>query len=108
MQFRIPLSLKEYVTVVRFSAYTRGEMSVIASDVACMVMPGRDLVSLEDGVPIRQSDLRSDWTVLLERPNGDISEGDVLRRADGSELQVYGVRRLGNVMFLEINNVAIP
>ena len=107
MFFRIPPSLKEFITVVRPSAFERGVEAVIASDVACLVIPGRDLVSLASGVPIKQSDLRSDWTVLLERPDTDIAEGDFLRRSDGSELQVYGIRRLGSVMLLEINNEVV-
>ena len=108
MRFRIPPALKETLTVLRRSAFERGDETVIAENVVCLVLPGRDLVSLDGGIPIKQSDLRSDWTVLLERPNPAIHEGDFLSRPDGSELQVFGIRRLGGVMFLEINNVAIP
>ena len=108
MRFRIPPQLKEPLTVVRRSATERNVETVIAENVVCMVLPGRDLVILDDGIAVKQSDLRSDWTILLERPNPDISEGDFLYRSDGSELQVFGTRRVGNVMFLEINNVAIP
>ena len=108
MLFRIPPSLKELVTVARRSAFERGDETVIAENVVCMVLPGRDLVSLNMGIPIQESDLRTDWTVLLEQPAAAIDVGDFMYRADGSELQVSGVRRLGDVMLLEINNVVIP
>lgn len=109
MRFRIPPHLKETVTVIRFSAYERDGEETIATDVKCMVTPGRALVRLESGVPIKQSDLRSDLAVLLEKPNSDIAEGDVLRRSDGSELQVYDVRSLrgGGVMLLETNSISV-
>ena len=68
----------------------RDEETTIAENVVCLVQPGRDLIDVESGVPIKRSDLRTDWTVLLEKPNPDIIEGDFLRRLDGSELQVYG------------------
>ena len=110
MRFRIPPHLKERVTVKRDSAYESGALITVAETVACLIVPGRDLVHLESGVSVKQSDLRSDWTVLLETPNPAISEGDFLLRADGSELKVHGVRRIGDgqVMLLEINNVTIP
>lgn len=110
MRFRIPLHLKETVTVKRASAFDRGGLITVAENVKCLIAPGRDLVHLESGVPVKQSDLRSDWTVLLEKPNLEITEGDFLVRADGSELKVHGVRSLsnGHVMLLEINNVTVP
>ena len=107
MRFRIPPALKETVTVVRESAFKRDEETTIAENVVCQVQPGRDLIDVESGVPIKRSDLRTDWTVLLEKPNSDIIEGDFLRRLDGSELQVYGVRQIGDVMLLEINNAGV-
>ena len=110
MRFRIPPHLKESVTVQRESALARGALTTVASAVKCMVMPSRELVQLQWGVPIKQTDLRSDSAVLLEVPNADITEGDVVVRADGSELKVYGVRSLrgGQVMLLETNNVSLP
>ena len=108
MRFRIPPELKEQLRVIRRSAFERSEETVIAENVVCMVFPGRDLVGLDGAIPVKQSDLRSDWTVLLERPRPEIQEGDFLYRADGTELQVFGTRLLGRVMLLEINNVAIP
>ena len=108
MRFRIPLHLKETVTVKRESAFERGALVTIAEGVKCMVTPSRELVHLESGVPVKQTDLRSDSAVLLEVPNADITEGDLILRSDGSELQVYGVRPLGYVMLLETNNVAVP
>ena len=110
MRFRIPPHLKETVTVKRESAFERGELTTIATAVQCMVMPSRELVQLQWGVPIKQTDLRSDSAVLLEVPNADITEGDVVLRADGSELKVYGVRSMrgGQVMLLETNNVSVP
>lgn len=108
MLFRIPPALKEVLTVVRRSAFERGDETVIAENVVCMVQPGRDLVGLDMGIPIKASDLRTDWTILLEQPNPSIDEGDFLYRADGTELQVSGIRLLGDVMLLEINSVVIP
>ena len=110
MRFRIPLHLKETVTVKRESAFERGVLVTIAENVKCMVTPSRELVHLVWGVPVKQTDLRSDSAVLLEVPNGDITEGDLLLRSDGSELQVYGVRSLsnGHVMLLETNNISVP
>lgn len=108
MRFRIPPHLKETVTVKRESAFERGALVTIAEGVKCMVTPSRELVHLGDGVPVKQTDLRSDSAVLLEVPNADITEGDLILRSDGSELQVYGVRPLGYVMLLETNNVAVP
>lgn len=110
MRFRIPPHLKETVTVKRESAFERGVLVTIAEDVKCMVIPSRELVHLESGVPIKQTDLRSDSAVLLEVPNADITDGDLVLRSDGSELQVYGVRSMpgGHVMLLETNNVSVP
>ena len=110
MRFRIPPHLKETVTVKRESAFERGELITVAENVKCLVSPGRDLVRLASGVPVKQSDLRSDWTVLLEKPNLEITDGDFLVRSDGSELKVHDARRLENgaVMLLEISNVTVP
>lgn len=110
MRFRIPPHLKETVTVMRESAVERGELITVAEDVTCQISLGRDRVHLVSGVPVKQSDLRSDSVVLLEVPNIEITEGDILVRSDGSELKVHDVRFLsgGHVMLLEINNVAIP
>ena len=109
MRFRIPPHLKESVTVQRESAFENGALTTVATAVKCLVMPSRELVHLESGVPIKQTDLRSDSAVLLEVPNADITEGDVVLRADGSELKVYGVRSMrgGQVMLLETNNVSV-
>ena len=110
MRFRIPPHLKETVTVKRESAFERGELLTVAADVKCMVIPSRELVHLASGVPIKQTDLRSDSAVLLEVPNDAISDGDVIVRSDGSELQVYGTRAMrgGHVMLLETNQVSVP
>ena len=126
MRFRIPPQYKRIATVKRESAYDRS-LDVIAEDIVCSVQPGRDRVHLDNfGVPIRQSDLRANWTVLLEVPNKAITEGDILfipdlnpdgtQRLDANgnpvidELKIYNVRYIkgGTVMRLEINNAEIP
>ena len=110
MRFRIPPHLKETVTVKRESAFERDELVTIAEGIKCMVMPSRALMHLEAGVPIKQAAGRSDSGVLLEVPNADITEGDLLLRSDGSELQVCGVRSMqgGQVMLLETSRVSVP
>lgn len=106
MRFRIPPHLKETVTVMRESAFERGTLITVAEGVKCQIAPSKDLVHLESGVPVKESD----WTVLLEQPNEDITDGDFLVRSDGSELKVHGVRHLknGHVMLLEISDVTVP
>jgi len=98
MQFRIPPQLKETVTIIRNSAFESGTETVVAENVACMVVPQTDIVEVVDGVGL--SDM--EWAALLESPNADISEGDVLRRADGTELPIRRVRALGSVLQLEL------
>ena len=63
----------EKVTVVRFSA-GQNEETVIASDIMCLLSPVDD-------------DKFENWRASLEA-NRDIRKGDILRRKDGSELQV--------------------
>ena len=100
MQFRIPTQLKENITVVRKSAFERQEETHIATDVVCMIVPRTDVVRVVDGAGI--SDV--DWVALLEVPNADILAGDVVRRADGTELQIMQVRALGAVFQLELKD----
>lgn len=114
MRFRIPPHLKETVNVMRESAFERNNPEPVAEGVKCMIAPGKDLVHLESGVPVQESD----WIVLLELPNSAITEGDFLVFAEGSggdfpegtELKVHGIRSLknGHVMLLEINDVTVP
>lgn len=109
-QFRIPPELKETVTVMRESAFERGDrftspkILTIAEDVKCLVAPSRDFVHLQSGVPVELSG----WMVLLEQPNSEITDGDFLVRSDGSKLKVHGVRDLGDVMCLEIRDETVP
>ena len=98
MRFRIPLQLKESVTIVRKSAFESGSETIIAADVVCMVVPQTDIVEIVDGVGLSNME----WAALLETPNADISEGDVLRRADGTELPIRCLRALGSVLQLEL------
>ena len=114
MRFRIPPHLKETVNVMRESAFERGETETVAEGVKCLIAPGKDLVHLESGVPVQESD----WIVLLELPNSAIAQGDFLVFEEGSggdfpegaELKVHGIRSLknGHVMLLEINDVTVP
>ena len=105
MRFRIPPQLKETVTIVRKSAFERGRETIIAADVVCMIVPQTDIVQIVDGVGL--SDM--EWAALLEEPIADILEGDVLRRADETELPIHRVRALGSVLqlVLKVDSVVI-
>ena len=98
MRFRIPPQLKEKVTIVRKSAFERGSETIIATDVVCMIVPQTDIVQIVDGVGL--SDM--EWAALLEEPIADILEGDVVRRADETELPIHRVRALGSVLQLAL------
>ena len=100
MRFRIPPQLKEKITVVRKSAFEHGSETIVATDVVCMVVPQIDLVEIVDGVGI--SDI--EWAALLEEPNADIATGDVIRRADETELSIHRVRALGSVLQLMLKD----
>ena len=104
MRFRIPPQLKEQVTVIRQDAYERNKEMTIASNVVCLIAPERDPIRLDSGVAVGGTG----WEALLEQPNAEIIDGDILRRADGSELQVYRVRPLGGTMLLELRGDEIP
>ena len=104
MRFRIPPQLKETVTVVRQDAIVRSNIITIAEDVGCLIAPESDLIRLASGVAIGGTG----WSALLEKPNPDIIDGDILRRADGRELTVHRVRPLGDTMILELRGEAIP
>ena len=104
MRFRIPPHLKETVTVVRQDAFDRNNQMTIATDVVCLIAPESDLIRLASGVAIGGTG----WSALLEKPNPDIIGGDILRRADNSELTVHRVRPLGDTMILELRADEIP
>lgn len=104
MRFRIPPQLKETVTVVRQDAFERNKEMTIATDVKCLIAPESDLIRLAGGV----ASGGTGWAALLEKPNPDITGGDILRRADDSELTVHRVRPLGDTMVLELREDAIP
>ena len=104
MRFRIPPQLKETVTVVRQDAFDRSQEITVATDVVCLIAPERDVVRLTGGVAVGGTG----WEALLEKPNDDITDGDILRRADNSELTVHRVRPLGDTMLLELRGDAIP
>ena len=76
----------------------------IATDVVCLIAPESDLIRLASGVATGGTG----WSALLEKPNADITGGDILRRADNSELTVHRVRPLGETMILELRGEAIP
>ena len=63
----------ETVTIVRLS--TEREETIIASDVLCLIS------SVDDGN-------YENWKASLDTENREIRKGDILRRDDGSELQV--------------------
>ena len=66
--------LGESVTVVRLSA-DKEKKSIIASEIMCVIDPVDD-------------DKYENWKATLEKAESDIRKGDILRRGDGSELQV--------------------
>ena len=98
MRFRLPTQLKEKISIVRKSAFERAAETTIATDVICMIIPRTDIVQVVDGAGI--SDV--EWAALLETPHDDITAGDFVRRADGTELQIRRVRALGSVLQLEL------
>ena len=105
MRFRIPPQLKETVTVVRQDAFERSNEITVAEDVVCLIAPESDLIRLASGVAIGGTG----WAALLEKPNPDITGGDILRRvSDSRELTVHRVRPLGDTMILELRADEIP
>lgn len=104
MRFRIPPQLKQTVTVVRQDAFVRSNEITVAEDVVCLIAPESDLIRLASGVAVGGTG----WSALLEKPNSDIIGGDILRRADSSELTVHRVRPLGGTMILELRGDEIP
>ena len=63
----------ESVTVVRLLADKHEEL-IIASEIMCLIDPVEGKYDY--------------WKASLEKANGDIRKGDILRRDDGSELEV--------------------
>lgn len=104
MRFRIPPQLKEKVTVVRQDAFERSKEITVAENVVCLIAPESDLIRLASGVAIGGTG----WAALLEKLNSDITGGDILKRADSSELTVHRVRPLGDTMILELRGDEIP
>ena len=105
MRFRIPPNLKERVTVLRQDAFRRDNVMTVATDVACLITPDSDLIRLDaTGVALGGTG----WAALLEKPNADIKGGDILRRADNSELTVQRDRSVGDTMILELKADDIP
>ena len=102
MRFRIPPQMKETVTIVRQDAFNRDNQINIAT-VDCMVLPRSDVIRVVDGI----ARAGTGWQALLEKPNTDIHEGDILKRAD-TEFTVYRVRKLGGTMILELRDENIP
>ena len=103
MRFRIPPLMKETVTIVRQDAFNRNKRDDVAT-VDCMILPQSDMVRVVDGV----ARAGTGWQALLEKPNTDIREADILRRADTTEFTVYRVRQLGGTMILELRDENIP
>lgn len=110
MRHRIPPHLKETVSIIRYDALNQNQLIRVAEGVQCLVNKGAHEITFTHGVAVSESVFRSEWAVLLEVPNPDICEGDIIVRADGEELKVSGVRRLSNgtVMRLEIQQNRVP
>ena len=104
MRFRIPPQLKQTVTIVRQDAFERSNEITVAEDVVCLIAPESDLIRLSAGVATGGTG----WAALLEKPNENITGGDILRRADNKELTVHRVRPLGDTMILELRADEIP
>ena len=76
MKSRIMSRSGETVTVVRLSV-DKDEETIIASGIVCLIRPVEGQYEY--------------WKASLEKANGDILKGDILRREDGSELQVLRI-----------------
>ena len=73
MRSRIMSRSGETVTIVRLSD-DKGEETIVASDILCLINPVQDK--------------HDHWQAVLDIANRDIRKGDILRREDGTELQV--------------------
>ena len=73
MNSHIMRSAGETVTVVRFSA-DENEEKIVADDILCLISPVKGEYEY--------------WKATLDKARREISKGDILRRDDGSELQV--------------------
>ena len=73
MQSHIFRDSGETVTIVRISTDKEKE-TIIASEVVCIISPVQGKYE--------------SWQAILEEGNRDILKGDILKRPDGSELQV--------------------
>ena len=94
MNSRIMSDASETVTVVRLSA-DKDEEKIVAADIVCLIS------SVENKY--------DHWQAVLAEANPDILTGDILRREDGSELQVLRSdtakgRRIGVVMQLDLKD----
>ena len=93
MRFRIPPAHRETVRIVRKSAYERGEETIVAEDVVCMIQPvssnlvERDATRLREGVPTEQAER----IALLSKPDTRIKKADVLIRSDGHTFRILDV-----------------
>ena len=72
MRSRIMRRSGETVTVVHLS--TDKDEEIIAGDILCLINPVQDK--------------HDHWQAVLDIANRDIRKGDILRREDGTELQV--------------------
>ena len=73
MNSQIMRSAGETVTVVRFSA-DENEEKIVADDILCLISPVKGEYEY--------------WKATLDKARREISKGDILRRDDGSEVQV--------------------
>ena len=96
----VPEQYKESVNIVRENALSPcepddpeiGDEIDVASDVVCYIVPDDAIVTVDGGVPIKMFGYKAH----LQVPNDAIAEGDILKRPDGSKLQVYRVRPRGS------------
>lgn len=111
MRFSIPPEHKSSVSVFRPSAFHRGDVAPVATEVICLLSPQRKIdhvrgaVQTAAGVAIEDTD----WAALLEVPNTAILKGDIVRNSEGVEFRVEDVSgmRGSSVMILNLKAVGV-
>ena len=99
-RFRIPHELRETISIERFDVgdgMTDTEITQLKGMLTPQgqqVLPGQALVG------------DFDYQFLCETPVDAVAVNDYLARANGHQLRISGIRRLGNVQILELKDMA--